>query len=56
VRTVYGVILVSGVARSFLQPARQALSSEIVPRAVLANAITWRSTTWQAAGRGRAPR
>ena len=52
VRTVYGVILVSGVARSFLQPARQALSSEIVPRAVLANAITWRSTTWQAAAVG----
>jgi MFS family permease len=52
VRTVYGVILVSGVARSFLQPARQALSSEIVPRSVLANAITWRSTTWQAAAVG----
>jgi MFS family permease len=52
VRTVYGVILVSGVARSFLQPARQALSSEIVPRTVLANAITWRSTTWQAAAVG----
>lgn len=52
VRTVYGIILVSGVARSFLQPARQALSSEIVPRSVLANAITWRSTTWQAAAVG----
>lgn len=52
VRSVYGVILVSGVARSFLQPARQALSSEIVPRDVLANAVTWRSTTWQAAAVG----
>ncbi len=52
VRAVYGVILVSGVARSFLQPARQALSSEIVPRETLANAVTWRSTTWQAAAVG----
>ena len=52
VRLIYGTIFVSGVARIFLQPARQALSSEIVPRDVLANAITWRSTTWQAAAVG----
>jgi MFS family permease len=52
VRTVYGVIFVSGLARSFLQPARQALSSEIVPRDVLANAVTWRSTVWQASAVG----
>lgn len=51
-RSVYGIIAVSGVARSFLQPARQALSSEIVPRDVLPNAITWRSVTWQAASVG----
>ena len=43
------VIFVSGVARSFLQPARQALASEIVPRAVLPNAVTWRSIIWQGA-------
>ena len=48
-RAIYGVIFVSGVARSFLQPARQALSSEVVPRAVLPNAVTWRSITWQGA-------
>ena len=52
VRSVYGVIFVSGLARSFLQPARQALSSEIVPRDVLANAVTWRSTVWQASAVG----
>ncbi len=52
VRAIYGVIVVSGVARSFLQPARQALASELVPRDVLPNAVTWRSVTWQAAAVG----
>ncbi len=52
VRAIYGVIFVSGVARSFLQPARQALASEIVPRAALSNAVTWRSVTWQGAAVG----
>lgn len=52
VRAIYGVIFVSGVARSFLQPARQALVSEIVPRDVLPSAVTWRSVTWQGAAVG----
>ena len=43
----YAVIAVCGVARSFLQSSRSALVSEIVPRAVFANAATWRSSTWQ---------
>ncbi len=46
---IYGVIVVSGVARAFLQPARQALSAELVPRSLYANAITWRSGSWQLA-------
>ncbi|HVE79637.1 MAG TPA: MFS transporter [Gemmatimonadaceae bacterium] len=46
---VYAVIALSGVARSFLQPARTALSAEIVPRELYANSITWRSSTWQLA-------
>jgi MFS family permease len=46
---IYGVIVVSGIARAFLQPARQALSAELVPRALYANAITWRSGAWQLA-------
>ncbi len=48
VAAIYLVIIVSGVARAFLHPARQALSAELVPRAVYPNAITWRTTTWQA--------
>ncbi len=49
IRAIYAVIVLSGIARAFLQPARQALSAEIVPRALFANAITWRSGTWQMA-------
>jgi MFS family permease len=49
VRAIYAVIMVSGVARAFLQPARQALSAELVPRELYSNAITWRSGSWQLA-------
>jgi MFS family permease len=49
VRLIYGTIVLSGFARSFLQPARQALGAELVPRPLYANAITWRSGTWQLA-------
>jgi MFS family permease len=49
VRAIYAVIMISGLARSFLQPARQALGAELVPRELYANAITWRSGTWQLA-------
>jgi MFS family permease len=43
----YAIIATCGVARSFLQTARSALISEIVPRRLYANAATWRSSTWQ---------
>ena len=46
---IYAVIVISGVARSFLQPARQALGQELVPRALFHNAVTWRSGAWQLA-------
>jgi MFS family permease len=46
---IYAVIFTSGIARSLLQPARQALSVEIIPRTQLENAIAWRSSTWQTA-------
>lgn len=49
VRAIYAVIVVSGIARAFLQPARQALSAELVPRTLYSNAITWRSGSWQLA-------
>jgi MFS family permease len=44
---IYAVVFVSGLARSFLQPARTALGAEIVPRETYTNAITWRSSLWQ---------
>jgi MFS family permease len=52
VRLVYAIIFISGIGRSFLQPARVALSSELVPRETLPNAVTWRSVTWQIAAVG----
>ena len=45
----YGVIFATGIARSFLQPARNALGAEIVPRPLYPNAVAWRSSTWQTA-------
>lgn len=49
VNAIYGVIVVCGLARAFLTPARQALSAELVPRALFSNSITWRSGSWQMA-------
>jgi MFS family permease len=49
VRLIYAIIFVSGVARGLLQPARQALGAELIPRAVYENAVAWRSSTWQTA-------
>ena len=49
VHAIYAVIVVSGLARAFLQPARQALSAELVPRALFSNSVTWRSGSWQLA-------
>lgn len=46
---IYAVVFLSGVARSFLQPARTALTAEIVPRETYANAIAWRSSLWELA-------
>ena len=43
----YAVIFVSGIARSFAQPARQAMGAELVDRSLYANAVAWRSSTWQ---------
>jgi MFS family permease len=46
---IYALIFVSGVARGVLQPARQAMNAEIIPRTLYENAIAWRSSTWQTA-------
>lgn len=44
---IYAVVGVSGLARSFLQPARAAIGVEIVPRETNLNANMWRSSLWQ---------
>ena len=44
---IYALVFASGLARSFLQPARTALGAEIVPRETYANAVAWRSSLWQ---------
>jgi MFS family permease len=46
---IYAIIFVSGIARGALQPARQAMGAEIIPRTMYENAIAWRSSTWQTA-------
>ena len=38
-----------GTARAFANPAAQAIVPNLVPQAHLANAIAWKSTTWQTA-------
>jgi MFS family permease len=45
----YIIIFFNGAARSFYQPARSALGVDIVPRSLYANAVAWRSSTWQGA-------
>jgi len=44
---LYVVVFLSGIARSFLRPASTALSAELIPREQFANAVAWRSSTWQ---------
>jgi MFS family permease len=47
--SVYAVIVVCGAARSFLLPARNALAAEVVPRALFASSVVWRTGIWQIA-------
>ena len=47
VAPIYALVFASGLARSFLQPARTAFGAEIVPRETYANAVAWRSSLWQ---------
>jgi MFS family permease len=46
---IYTVIVVGGVCRAFLQPARIALSAQIVPRSLYPRAIAWRTGVFQLA-------
>jgi MFS family permease len=44
---IYAAVVVGGVARSFLQPSRIALSAQLVPRALYPRAIAWRTGLFQ---------
>jgi MFS family permease len=46
---LYGCVLLTGVARAFHTPARNALLPWLVPADALANAVTWNSGGWQLA-------
>lgn len=46
---VYAVIALSATARSFMRPAVFALSAEIMPRELYANAVAWRTSSWHLA-------
>lgn len=46
---IYAVIVVLGVCRSFLQPARAALNAEVLPPALYAKAIAVRTSLFQLA-------
>ncbi|HSI89511.1 MAG TPA: MFS transporter [Adhaeribacter sp.] len=48
--SIYAVIFLSGIARGFMGPAIFSFMPQLLPdRKYYANAITWSSTTWQAA-------
>ncbi len=46
---VYGITILLGFARSFSNPATQALMPTLVPREALPNAISWSTSAWQLA-------
>ena len=50
VAMLYVVLFVSGIARGFLGPAVFSFMPQLLPdRALLSNAVTWNSSSWQAA-------
>ena len=47
---LYAVLFVSGIARGFLGPAVFSFMPQLLPdRSLLSNAVTWNSSSWQAA-------
>ncbi|HUO56764.1 MAG TPA: MFS transporter, partial [bacterium] len=46
---VFGIALAAASSNAFYIPAKQAFFNQLVPRSVLPNAVTWSSSTWQAA-------
>jgi MFS family permease len=49
VRTIYGVLVLLGIARAFNSPAGRALLPALVPIEVFPNAVAWNSTAYQTA-------
>lgn len=47
--TVYGLVFLGGLVRSFLGPTIFSLLALIVPKKIYPNAATWSSSTWQLA-------
>lgn len=48
-RAIYALVMLGGVCRGFLQPARVALSAQLIPRALYPRAIAWRTSAFQLA-------
>jgi MFS family permease len=46
VASIYAVIFITGTIRSFTGPSFSAILAQIVPRNILANAITWNQGVW----------
>lgn len=46
---MYELLLFSGVARAFLQPAKASLLPHVVPREAFSNAVTWNMSAFQVA-------
>lgn len=46
---IYGIIFCTGIARGFLAPTFPAYQSQLIPRALYANAATWNGNIWQTA-------
>ena len=46
---IYGVIVLGGLARSFLTTSRQALIAELLPRELIPGGVRWRNTLFELA-------
>jgi len=47
VTAIYTAVFLSGIGRGFSGPSFFAFVSQLVPKNILPNAITWNTTTWQ---------
>ena len=47
VSTIYFLVFIGGIVRSFIGPTIFSLFAQVVPKSVYANASTWSSSVWQ---------